>query len=107
MKQVWFARVHADIGGGYPEEECGSSWALRLSGRCAIRRTTKGTIMTDIALYSASCTKLPGRNEHLRKIAQRIADDTREYPADDPSRAVDPPAPRTPPMVSAASHWVP
>jgi hypothetical protein len=47
--------------------------------------------MTGIALYSASGTTLPGRNEHPRKIAQRIREDTREYPADDASRSVNRP----------------
>ena len=26
VKEVWFAGVHADVGGGYPEEESGLSW---------------------------------------------------------------------------------
>jgi uncharacterized protein (DUF2235 family) len=26
LQEVWFAGVHSDVGGGYPEEESGLSW---------------------------------------------------------------------------------
>ena len=43
--QVWFAGVHADIGGGYPEKESGLSkypllWMIDEAGKCGLNFTT-------------------------------------------------------------------
>jgi uncharacterized protein (DUF2235 family) len=43
--QVWFAGVHADIGGGYPEKESGLSkypliWMIEEAARCGLQFTT-------------------------------------------------------------------
>jgi uncharacterized protein (DUF2235 family) len=42
IKQVWFAGVHADIGGGYPEAESGLSkypldWMIREASACGLK----------------------------------------------------------------------
>ena len=46
IKQVWFAGVHADIGGGYPEEESGLSkfplnWMIDEATKCGLEINTK------------------------------------------------------------------
>ena len=33
IKQVWFAGSHADVGGGYPEQESGLSISVALDDR--------------------------------------------------------------------------
>jgi uncharacterized protein (DUF2235 family) len=46
VKQVWFSGVHADIGGGYPEEESGLSkfplnWMIDEATKCRLEINTK------------------------------------------------------------------
>lgn len=70
VKQVWFTGSHADIGGGYPEAECGLSkialaWIIREARTCGLMLDEQRTrVLLGLEAGSPYAPEAPGAMHH-------------------------------------------
>jgi uncharacterized protein (DUF2235 family) len=78
VTQVWFAGVHADVGGGYPEEESGLShfslsWMLGEAQAAGFLIDTVGAPRMGPPTSTATSPKVPLMHDELKKWPWKLA----------------------------------
>ena len=66
MKNVWFAGVHADVGGGYPDGESGLA---KVAFAWMVREARRAGLLVDDAALNAELGMAPGKHGQRQAAA--------------------------------------